>query len=350
MNRFKTINISFISFIKFFIVILGLYFLYLVKDVLALVFVSLIFASAIDSWVDYLENKKIPRGLSVLLIYLVAIGIIGSTVALIIPPIIHEISELAEHFPEYYQKITDAFSFFQKYSAQFGVQQVEDNAGAISASLSGAASSILSTIASIFGGLISLLVVLVITFYMTVQEDAIKKTTKSLMPKKHQDFAIQLVNKTQKKIGAWLKGQLVLSLIIGILSYVGLLILGVKYALVLALIAAIGEFIPYIGPVLSAIPAIFLAFAQSPIKAVFVLILYIVIQQIENHFLVPKIMQKAVGLNPIISVIALLIGAKVAGILGAVLAIPVATAISIIVKELFEERESLGKIRKESST
>jgi predicted PurR-regulated permease PerM len=177
-----------------------------------------------------------------------------------------------------------------------------------------------------------------------VQEDSIKRTTRSLVPKRYQDFVVQLINKIQRKIGKWLKGQLILSLIIGVLSYLGLLILGVKFALVLALIAAIGEFIPYIGPVISAIPAIFLAFVQSPIKALFVLILFIVIQQLENHLLVPKIMQKAVGLNPIISVVALLIGFEVGGVIGAVLAIPVATAISIIIKEMFEEKETLGKI------
>ncbi len=345
MKNYKTFSISFISILKFFLVILGLYFLYLIKDVLALIFVSLIFASAIDTWVDYLQNKKIPRGVSVLIIYLVAIAVVGSAVILIIPPIAEQISELADQVPQYFNRVNEAFSFVQDYASRFGFEQSQDNAGAISSGLTSAVGGIFSTIANIFGGLLSFLLILVITFYMTVEEDAIKRTTRSVVPAKYQDFSVQLINKIQKKIGSWLKGQLILSLIIGILSYFGLLILGVKYALVLALIAAIGEFIPYIGPVISAIPAIFLAFVQSPIKALFVLILFVIIQQLENHLLVPKIMQKAVGLNPIISVVALLIGAKVGGVLGAVLAIPVATAISIVIKELFEEKESLGKLQ-----
>ncbi|HUT22102.1 MAG TPA: AI-2E family transporter [Candidatus Bipolaricaulota bacterium] len=349
MKNHRTINISFVSIVKFFLVVLSLYFLYLIKDVLALIFVALIFASAIDSWVDYLENKKIPRGVSVLLVYLVAIAIVGSAVVLIIPPIAHQVSELADNFPRYYEKVTQAFSFVKEYSDKFGFEQSADNASSISSSLTKAAGSIFSTVASIFGGLFSFLVILVITFYMTVEEDAIKRTLRAVLPSRYQDFVVMLINKIQKKIGAWLKGQLILSLIIGIFSYIGLLILGVKYALILALIAAIGEFIPYIGPIISSIPAIFLAFAQSPLKALLVLILFVIIQQLENHLLVPKIMQKAVGLNPIISVIALLIGAKVGGVIGAVLAIPVATAISILIKELFEERDALDRMKQRAT-
>jgi len=121
--------------------------------------------------------------------------------------------------------------------------------------------------------------------------------------------------------------------------YLGLLILGVKYALILALIAAIGEAVPYLGPIMTAIPAVFLAFVQSPIKALLVLILFILVQQLENHILVPKVMQKAVGLNPISSIIALLIGAKIGGIVGMILAIPVATAASVVIYEVWQVKE-----------
>lgn len=348
MKNYQTFSISFISIVKFFLVILSLYFLFLIKNVLALIFVALIFAAAIDSWVDWLQNKKIPRGVSVLFIYIIVVAIIAAVIVLIIPPITEQVDELSSQYPQFFEQITDAITSLKEYSSQFGIEQAagsEQNIGTIIE----AAKSLRSAIQNLFNGIISFIVILVITFYMTVQEDAIKKTTRSLAPKKHQDFIVELINKIQKKIGLWLKGQLVLSLVIGILSYVGLLILGVKYALFLALIAAIGEFVPYIGPVISAVPAIFLAFVQSPVKALLVLILFVVIQQLENHLLVPKIMQKAVGLNPIVSVVALLIGLEVGGVLGAILAIPVATAISIVIKELYEERESIQDIRKKSA-
>jgi predicted PurR-regulated permease PerM len=213
--------------------------------------------------------------------------------------------------------------------------------------VSGALGSVFSTVAGIFGGIVSFFIVLVITFYMTVEESSMKRTVTFILPDKYQPFTLQLINKVQRKIGDWLKGQLVLCLIVGVMAYIGLLILGVNYALVLGLLAAVGEFIPYLGPTISAIPAIFLAFTQSPIKALFVLILYVLIQQVENNILVPKVMQKAVGLNPIISIIALLVGAKTAGLIGVVLAIPVATAISVIVRELWSTKEVVDELIEE---
>jgi predicted PurR-regulated permease PerM len=167
-----------------------------------------------------------------------------------------------------------------------------------------------------------------------------KKLVWSVVPIRHQPYIMQLINRMQKKIGMWLRGQLILSLIIFALTYIGLLILGVKYALVLALIAGLTEFIPYLGPLLAAIPAVFLAFTQSPMLAVFVAVLYYVIQLTENNILVPKIMQKAVGLNPIVSIAVLLIGFQLAGVVGAILSIPVATAASVFFKDVLDGKEN----------
>jgi len=173
---------------------------------------------------------------------------------------------------------------------------------------------------------------------MVVEENAIKKLVWSIAPEKHQVYVMQLINRIQKKIGLWLRGQLILCLVIFVLSYIGLLILGVKYALMLALIASITELVPYIGPIIGSIPAVVLAFAQSPMLAVFVVALYYGIQLVESNILTPKIMEKAVGINPIISIVALLVGFKVAGVVGAILSIPVATAVSVFVKDVFDSK------------
>jgi predicted PurR-regulated permease PerM len=141
--------------------------------------------------------------------------------------------------------------------------------------------------------------------------------------------------RVQDKLGLWLRAQLLLSGIIFLVTWIGLLILGVKYSLVLALIAGITEVIPFIGPIIGAIPAVLLAFLQSPIKALLVLILYLVIQQLEGNILVPKVMQKTVGLNPIVVIVVILLGAKIAGVLGALLSIPVAVAIMTIAGDWF---------------
>jgi predicted PurR-regulated permease PerM len=147
---------------------------------------------------------------------------------------------------------------------------------------------------------------------------------------------MHLIARMQEKIGRWLRGQLLLSLIIFLMTYAGLTILGVRYALVLALFAGVTELIPYIGPFIGLVPALFIALTQSPIVALGVLVLYIIIQQLENYVIVPKVMQRAVGLNPIVIIVAMLVGAKMAGILGIILAVPVATALSVAVGDLFE--------------
>ncbi len=341
----QVFDLSIMTIIKFFLVVIFLFFLYLIKEILAIIFVALIFSSAVDPWVDSMERIKFPRWLSILFIYIGLGVILFLVVYLLIPPIVQQTGQLANNFPGYFQKIGLAFEGVRNFSVEHGVMgELDKSINALRDNISGALGSVFATVAGVFGGIVSFFVVLVITFYMIVEENAMKRTITFILPDKYQPFTLQLINKVQRKIGDWLKGQLVLSLIVGLMVYIGLLILGVNYALILALMAAIGEFIPYLGPVIAAVPAIFLAFAQSPLKALFVLILYLIIQQVENNILVPKVMQRAVGLNPIISIIALLIGAKVAGIVGVVLAIPVATAISVIVKELWQVKEQAEEI------
>jgi predicted PurR-regulated permease PerM len=151
---------------------------------------------------------------------------------------------------------------------------------------------------------------------------------------------MDLFNRVQRKMGLWLRGQLILCLIIFALTYLGLSILGVKYALILALIAGLTEFIPYLGPFLGGVPAVFLAFTQSPTLAIFVAILYIIVQQIENNFLTPKIMEKAVGLNPIVSIAAIMVGFSIGGVIGALLSIPVATAAVVVIQDLLHKKQA----------
>jgi len=193
-----------------------------------------------------------------------------------------------------------------------------------------------STIGGFFTGLASILLVAALTFYMVVEEDAIKKMLRHVAPDEYQPFLSRLFSRIREKLGLWLRGQLVLSITVGLLYYIGLTILGVDYAAVLGLLAGVMELVPYIGPLIVGVIAIFLTFTQSGtlLQPLLVLGLLAVIQWCENNLLVPKIMQKAVGLNPIISIVALLVGARLAGIVGAILAIPVATALSVFVYEM----------------
>jgi predicted PurR-regulated permease PerM len=334
------INISTITILKIILILLALYFLYLVREIVVILFVALILASALDPLVDWMQKRKLPRSLGIILIYFILFILIGSAFYLVIPPIVKQINELSISFPYYLEKVVSGFSALKDYAVQHDfLTNIQKGLGSIGANLEGAAGGVFSTVSGIFGNILSFFLILVITFYMVVEENAMKKIVWSVAPGEYQPYIMQLVNRMQAKIGLWIRGQLILSLIIFFLTFIGLFILGVNYALILALIAGLTEFVPYLGPTIAAIPAIFLAFTQSPMLALFVLALYYIIQMVENHIIVPKLMQKVVGLNPIISIIVLLVGFKIAGILGAILAIPVATAGSVFLKDLFEKKD-----------
>jgi predicted PurR-regulated permease PerM len=209
----------------------------------------------------------------------------------------------------------------------------------LTSNLQFAAGNIFSGVWSFFGSVFSILLIAVITYYMTVEEEAIKKLVWAIAPQKKRYYVMSLINRMQKKINAWLKGQMVLSFSVFILT-LGLLfpLSNMDYKLVLALIAGICEAIPYIGPTLGAVPAIFVALTISPKLALIVAGLYYVIQMFENHYLVPRVMQKAVGLNPIVSIAVLMIGFNLGGVLGAILAIPVATAASVFIGDILDGR------------
>ena len=332
------ININAFSVVKIILIFILFYLLYLVREILAILFVSLILSSAVDPWVDWMQKKKIPRAIGIFLIYLVMFGVVGLAIYLIIPPIVEQVSELINNFPVIFEKVISGVEALKEYTARHGIlDNIRESFGAISSNLQNAAGGVFSTVTGIFGGIFTFFLVLVVTFYMVVEENAMKKIVWSISPEKHQMNVMQLINRMQKKIGLWLRGQLILSLIIFCLTYVSLSILGVNYALVLALIAGLTEFVPYLGPILASIPAIFLSFTQAPMLAVFVAILYYIIQLVENHIIVPKLMQKVVGLNPIVSIAVLLIGFKIGGVVGAILSIPVATAASVFIKDIFDK-------------
>jgi len=333
------VNISTHTFVKILIFSLLVAFFWLVREAITLIFIALILASALDPFVDWLKTFKIPRGMGIILVYLILLVVISSAIILIIPPIATEVKLIANDFPAYYEKVVNGLNYFTLNRTDLQVvDQIQGGLNSATASLTKAASGAFNTLLDVFGGIVSFFLVLVITFYFTVEEEGLKRFLKSMTPEQYQPYALQLMTRIQRRLGYWLRGQLILSLIIFVLTFIGLTVLGVEYALLLALIAGIFEIIPYLGPFLGAVPAVFLAFAQSPIKALFVLILFIVIQQIENNIIVPKVMSKSVGINPLLVIIVLLVGGKMGGAMGMILAVPVATAISVFLEDFLQKK------------
>lgn len=335
------ISISSFTILKIFGIIAALLFLWSIRDVLGVLFVALVFASALDPWVDHLERFRIPRTLSILGMYLLFIFLFVFVFALMIPPLIQQIGDITNSLGEYAPNIEAIYQRVTHSTDTSLVQQLQSNLSNFNNTLTNITSGFFSAVANVFGAVATILFMLVISFYMTVEEDGLKKFIRSIAPIQYQPYLVQKVNRIQYKMGGWLRGQLILMLIVGVLSFIGLFLIGVPYALVLACVAGFAEFIPFLGPWIAAIPAMFFAYTDAPWKAIAVLIFYTVLQQVENQVIVPKVMQKAVGLNPIVVITVMLIGAKVAGIAGILLAVPATTIVWIFLEDLFEQKKEL---------
>lgn len=316
-------------------VLFALWFVYFVRDIIAIFFVALILSSIIDPLADWFEGRRIPRSVAVLILYIALFSILGLIIGALVPPLIQEVRDLASNFSAVWERLVSGAELLRNYSEQSGFSQnIEEGLSSVQSALGRVVGGAFTTVVNIFGGIVSFVLILVLTFYMVIQEDALKRMFNALVPDRYQSFTSSTFAKIQRKITAWIKGQLILSLVIGVMAFAGLSIIGVNYALFLGMFAAILELVPYAGPFLGGAVAVFFALSQSTTKAFFVLVLFVVIQQLENNILVPKVMQRAVGLNPIISILALVIGAKIAGIVGALFAIPLATALDVIVREV----------------
>ncbi len=330
------ITISTVTIVKVAVFLLACGFLYLIRDIIALFFVSLILASIINPLASWFQSKKMSRGLAVLLLYTGIIALIAAVLTMLVPAVLIESRDLASNSGSLWSQMLSTFGPLREFAAAHGLSDdLQQAAASASDNVGAAAAGVFATLTGIVTGFASLVIVLVVAFYLVVSEDALKRLFRNLAPEAYQPYLVDLFQRIEKSIGSWVRGQLILSLVIGVVFYVTLKILGVKYALVLALTAGVAESIPYVGPIFSAIPAILIALTDSPLKALLVGIMCIVIQQAENHILVPKVMQKATGLHPIVSIFSLLIGVKVAGLLGALLAIPVAMMLGIIVSDGF---------------
>lgn len=330
----RSVSISTDTIFRVILILLLVVFLYVVKDILALLFIAIVLSAAFDPLVDNLQKIKFPRALSIILVYIVLFTVVGGAIFLLTGPIIEQITDMSKAFPEFYVRINESLQNWGGLNSFNAGEALSGSISDITTGLSRVSSSIFGALSSIFGGIIGFFTVLLVAFYLTVQEDGMKRFISNLSPARHRPYITKLTTEMQHRMGYWLRGQLLLSLIVFVLVYTGLSILGVKYALLLALLAGIFEIVPFLGPWISAIPGVFFAFSQGLGTAIGVAIMYFVVQQIENNFIVPKVMGKSTGLNPIVVILSILVGARLGGVIGALLAVPIATAIAVYVESL----------------
>ncbi|KKP96233.1 MAG: hypothetical protein US25_C0069G0007 [Candidatus Moranbacteria bacterium GW2011_GWE1_36_7] len=328
----QRIDVSTKTILKFFAVILGLVFLYLVRDVVALFFLSVILTATLEPLIDWFSKRKVGRSFSVIIIYVALLSVVGIMLSFLVPPLVSQFKDFTQNLPLYSETFSKTFAGIEQYAFSYGIQfNSHEFLQNTVDGLFKSSNQLFSTTVGVFSFFISLLVILALTFYMSVKEDGMNKFLISIMPQSNQAYIISLANRVKSKIGKWMFGQIILMLIIFVLDFVALSIFNVPYALILALLAGILEIVPYLGPIISATLASLVGFLISPMTGLIILIVLTTIQQMESHIIVPQVMKKAVGLNPVFVILALLTGAQLGGTLGAILAVPIATALSVFV-------------------
>lgn len=340
--RVTQLDITYASLFRVVAVALAVIAAYYLSDLIGALLFAIVVASAIEPGVRWLARYRVPRIAAVLIIYLIGLALIAGVITLILPAIVSEFTVLFESFPRYQRVLLQElrslqnlpfYSFFSENAETLILNPPLD--------FQTIGTTALGTIFTIFGGIGSGLILIIVSFYLASQEQGIKRFLRLITPLRDEEYVIDLWARAQAKVGQWLRGQALLGVIVGVLVYLALTILGVRYALILALIAAILELIPVIGPILAAVPAVLFGFLASPVLGLIVALVYLIIQQLENHLFVPLIMQRTVGLNPLVVIIALLVGAKLGGVLGMFLAVPAAAVIVEMLTDMDLKRRGL---------
>lgn len=322
-----------------------------ISDIIILFLVSLLFAAALDPTVDKLEKYKIPRGISAGTILLLLIGVLCLFIYSMIPLLSDQLLDLGGKIGVLFENLSNGNLKVPKFLQPFVVEIASELEGVnfsstiqtqllnYSKELSGLAGNFFETLKSISSGLSNFLFVLVLTYFMTVEEQEIDKFILRVSPNKYGAYITVKINNIKQKVGEWLRGQAILMIVVGAFTYVGLLILGTDYAFTLALIAGVTELIPVVGPWIGLIAAIPVAINQGGSMLLWVTILYFIIQRLENNLFVPIIMKKATGLNPVVVILAMLIGNKFLGIIGIIISIPLAAILSIFLEDILSKKE-----------
>ena len=338
---YSRISISTGTIVRFLLVVVTLILLYYISDVLLVILAAIVIASAIEPLVRRLKKRSIHRVVSVLIIYICVAILLAALFIFFVPMVVNDTASFLNNLP-------DTISFGQLWSPirDIGVTLGSTSVGSHTVSIAefvrglqslviGTGAGAFQTASLIFGGVLSFALVVVLSFYLAVQEDGVDDFLRIITPIRHHEYIIDLWKRSQRKIALWLQGQIILGIVVGVLVYLVLMVVGIPHALVLAVFAGLFEIIPVFGPIISSIPAILIAFADSGVgTGVLLMGLYLIIYQFESQLFYPLVVKKVVGVSPIVVILALVIGAKLAGVLGALIAVPLSAALMEYVHDI----------------
>ncbi len=335
MSENRAYEISWASLwrILFFIILVTIVFLG--RRILIGLFLAIVISSGLEFMVTFLERRGLPRTLGVILIFLTAAVLVIMAVYTIIPLVVVDLNSV-------FLKLSkiDTGSLWSSFVSFKTTQSIAEFVNKISdIFLSGG--SPIGAFSNIVGGLLLGVSILVSSFYLSLTRNGVERFILAVIPGDYEEDALRIYERSIKKIGAWFQSQLLLSLIVGGLVLATLLVLGVKYAFLLAILTGIFELVPYIGPIISGSAAVIAAFitdSGSPQLALYTLGAFIVIHQIESHILVPVLIGRNVGLHPVVVIVALLMGLEVGGLLGILISVPVAVVLQEMLDHWSEKK------------
>lgn len=311
-----------IVFTIFFLLFLKV--LWLNKELIYALFLAFIFMSALKPAVNFLSNRKTPRPLAIIIVFAGFFSLISLILTIILPPLVSESISFFRNLPDLIEK---NFPYLSSYLSTESINRYIPNIG----------QNVVNIISGLFSNFIFLVSVFFFTFYFLLDENLLHNLLIKIFPEEQSKHIMETLHKIQDRMGAWVWAEFILMVTIGGLSFIGLTLLGVKYAIPLAIIAGLLEVLPMMGPILSAVPAFFVAISTSWFMGFSVIALYFIVQQLENNVVVPLVMKRTVGINPLLTLIALTIGSKLAGLIGALLGVPIALIIEILLTRMLQQ-------------
>lgn len=345
-NGITSISITTGTMIRVVLIALGVFLIWFLRDLVLVILTSIVIASFIESAVQRTKRFGVGRVLSVVLMYFISLLFLAGLFYLFAPLLITEIynfsSFLSSYFPDadflgYFQN--DAFSgakdIVNTLSNSFSISALLENSKTFITNLSG---GFFQTLSAAFGSIFNVLMIVIVSFYLSIQEKGIENFLRIIIPYKHEEYALDLWERTRHKIALWVKGQMLLGLLVAVLTYLVLSLLGIQYALLLALLTGLLELVPY-GMIIAMVPAITFAYLSGGVtNSLMVFGAYLIIHQFEVYLLAPMIVKKVVGLSPLVVILAVLIGAELAGVWGLILAVPVAVAVMEFINDLEKDK------------
>ncbi len=348
----NVISISTGSVVKIILIVFLAVGLFYLRDILFVILTAIVIASAIEPAALWLVRRKCPRILAVIIIYLIIIAAIALFFYMILPYFITELGSFMNMLPKHLTALnvkangigSDFFGWQNAFQGLTHSESIGDAIQNFATNITSGSDSLLAAITAFFGGAVSFLLILVISFYLAVQDGGIADFLRLVAPLKHEEYIVGLWHRTQRKIARWIQGQFILAVIVGILVFIGLTLFHVKNALLLSLISTAFEIIPVFGPFIGSIPGIMVAVVQGGATfGFFVAIMYLVVQQVESNIIYPIVVQKVLDIPPLVVIIALVVGARAGGFLGILISIPVAVALTEYLVDVGKSRIAARK-------